>query len=425
MCARIRDKSAAPFLLFSPQPTPYGLFPQELKMKKNFFLLLTAQIFLSLGGLAIPPLIPFIQLELNLTYAQVGSLMTFVYLGAILMSLPAGWITDNVGVKNTIVYSLIGSGIFVALLSFIGGYRDAIFFTLLVGLGYGMSNPPTTKGIMLLVDERNRGLAMSAKQTGVPIAGGLAAATLPSLAILFSWKISFIIAGTVIGLAGFLSQFLFRQEQATFPLAKIKSTSSLKDEWRKIYRNKNFIFLSIGGALCGLVQTSLFTYTILYLRDARSFDLVQAAFCLTLMNLGGILGRVFWGAMSDRLFKGSRKFVLLLIVSLIFFISLCLGINFSLPPFILILILFVLGASAIGWNGVYHALIGEISGKEMAGRATGLIMAIVFSGAVVGPILFGKIIDASGSYDIAWFFLSAAMAGAFAVYSMIREKDLL
>ena len=61
----------------------------------------------------------------------------------------------------------------------------------------------------------------------------------------------------------------------------------------------------------------------------------------------------------------------------------------------------------------------------MAGRATGLIMAIVFSGAVVGPILFGKIIDASGSYDIAWFFLSAAMAGAFAVYSMIREKDLL
>jgi sugar phosphate permease len=391
-------------------------------MGKNFVVLLGAQIFLCFGGLAIPPLAPFFQAELKLTYSQIGSLMAFLYLGAILISLPAGSITDKVGVKKTIVFSQIFTGIFVALLSLIGNYLAAILFTFIVGLGYGMANPPTTKGIMVLVEDKNRGLAMSAKQTGVPIAGGLAAAVLPPLALLFSWKFSFVVAGASISAAGLLSQVLYQPRENPPRMRNSNSPETSPQEWQKIYRNKNITFLSIAGAFCALVQSSLLTYTILYLRDAQNFELLHAAFCLTLMNIGGILGRVFWGVMSDRLFKGSRKIVLQLLVSLIFLITLILGLNITLPTILLIAILFILGASAIGWNGVYHAFIGEISGKEMAGRATGLTMAIVFAGAVVGPVLFGKIVDVHQSYNLAWFFLCGAMIGAFALYSMIRER---
>jgi sugar phosphate permease len=392
-------------------------------MRKNFVVLLGGQIFLCFGGLAIPPLIPFFQPELKLTYSQVGSLMTFLYLGAILMSLPAGSITDRLGVKKTLVFSQIFTGFFVALLGLIGNYLAAIFFTFIVGLGYGMANPPTTKGIMILVEEKNRGLAMSAKQTGVPIAGGLAAAVLPPLALFFSWKFSFVVAGAFISAAGLLAQVLYHPQENKFLLPKPNSSAPSPQEWKKIYRNRNIIFLSIAGAFCALVQSSLFTYTILYLKDTQNFDLIYAAFCLTLMNIGGILGRVLWGVLSDRLFKGSRKIVLQLLVSLIFLATLILGLNLKLPTILLIAILFVLGASAIGWNGVYHAFIGEISGKEMAGRATGLTMAIVFVGAVIGPVLFGKIVDLYQSYNLAWFSLCAAMVGAFAVYSLIQEKE--
>jgi MFS transporter, ACS family, hexuronate transporter len=391
-------------------------------MGKNFVVLLGAQIFLCFGGLAIPPLVPFFQPELKLTYSQVGSLMTFLYLGAILMSLPAGSITDRLGVKKTIVFSQIFTGFSVALLGLIGSYLAAILFTFIVGLGYGMANPPTTKGIMILVEGRNRGLAMSAKQTGVPIAGGLAAAVLPPLALLFSWKFSFVVAGAFISAAGLLSQFLYHPDRNLARLQASKSPKPSLQEWEKIYRNRNIIFLSIAGAFCALVQSSLFTYTILYLKDVQNFDLIYAALCLTLMNIGGILGRVLWGVMSDRLFKGSRKIILQLLVSLIFLATLILALDVKLPTFILIAILFILGASAIGWNGVYHAFIGEISSREMAGRATGLTMAIVFAGAVVGPVLFGKIVDMYRSYNLAWLLLCAAMVGALGAYSLIQEK---
>jgi sugar phosphate permease len=390
-------------------------------MGKNFIVLLGAQIFLCFGGLAIPPLIPFFQPELELTYSQVGSIMSFLYLGAILMSLPAGWITDRLGVKKTIVFSLIFSGFFVALLGFIGSYLAAVFFTFLVGLGYGMSNPPTTKGIMVLASEGNRGLAMSAKQTGVPIAGGLAAAVLPPLALLISWKFSFVLAGAAIFFAGLLSQVFYRSAKEQNPPSRPVAEEVPRRAWGKILKNRNMILLSVAGAFCALVQSSLFTYTILYLKDARGFELIRAALCLTLMNGGGILGRIFWGILSDRLFRGSRKIVLQLLVALIFLITLVLGLDLPLSPLVLTAILFVLGASAIGWNGVYHAFIGEMSGKEMAGRATGVAMAIVFMGGVMGPILFGRIVDAYHSYRAAWFFLCAAMAGAFVVYGLIQE----
>jgi sugar phosphate permease len=171
-----------------------------------------------------------------------------------------------------------------------------------------------------------------------------------------------------------------------------------------------------------MVQASLFTYTVLYLMDARNFELLQATFSLTLMSAGGIIGRVIWGIASDRLFHGSRKVVLQLLISIIFAIAFILGLDISLPPSMLIGIFFVLGVSAIGWNGVFHAFIGELSGKEMAGLATGLSMTIVFMGGMVGPLLVGKIVDTFNSYGPAWFFLSAAMAGAFWGFSRIREE---
>jgi sugar phosphate permease len=388
-------------------------------MQKNFIVLLGAQIFLCLGGLAIPPLIPFFQQELGLTYSQVGSLMSFLYGGAILMSLPAGWITDRLGVKKTIVFSLVISGVFVGLLSLSATFKAAVFFTFLVGLGYGMSNPPTTKGIMVLVRDANRGLAMSAKQTGVPIAGGLAAAVLPSLAIFSSWETAFVFTGVAISAAGLLSQVAYRSDKECGPVPERFGSGG---EWRRIFRNRNMMLLSAAGACCALVQTSLFTYTILYLKDARGFELVQAAFCLSLMNVGGILGRIFWGVVSDRLLKGSRKTTLQILVALIFLMALMLGLELALSPGLLLSVLFVLGASAIGWNGVYHAFIGEISGRETAGRATGAAMAVVFMGGVAGPMIFGKIVDVFNSYSPAWLFLCAAMAAALSIYSLIRER---
>ena len=393
-------------------------------MQKNLIFLLGAQVFVSFGGLTIPPLIPFIQPELELTYTEVGSMMTFLYLGAMIMSLPAGWLTDTLGVKKMIFLSQILMGSFVAFFSFVGNYLIAILTAFVMGLGYGMVNPPTTKGITILFRREKRGFAMSAKQTGVPIGGAIAAGLLPPLALRFSWKISFLIAGIIIILSGLLSQFFYNQNQSQEKVSPVNSSAKnpARTGTGKTFYNKNTIFLSLAGAFCSSVQIALITYIILYLRDVKKFDLLSATFCLSMINIGGISGRIFWGLMSDWLFKGSRKEVLQLIISLIFLSSLTLGLNVQLPSVLLLSILFVFGFSAVGWNGVYHAFLAELPDKEMIGRTVGLSMTIVFTGNLLGPLLFGKIIDATSSYSMAWYFLCVAMAVAFILISMVREK---
>jgi len=348
--------------------------------------------------------------------------MTFLYLGAMIMSLPAGWLTDKLGVKKTIFLSQIIMGTFVVFFSFVGNYLIAIITAFIMGLGYGMVNPPTTKGIMILFRREKRGFAMSAKQTGIPIGGAIAAGLLPPLALRFSWEISFLLAGIIIILSGLLSQIFYHQSQEKISPVNSRVEESSEIILNKTFHNKNTIFLSIGGAFCSLVQIALITYIILYLRDAKKFDLLSATFCLTIINIGGISGRIFWGLMSDWLFKGSRKQVLKLIVSLMFLSSLILGLDVQLPLILLFFILFLFGFSAVGWNGVYHAFIGELSGKEMIGRAVGLSMTIVFIGNLLGPLLFGKIIDVTGSYSMAWYFMCVAVAVAFILISMVREQ---
>jgi len=390
-------------------------------MMRNFIALLCAQIFACFGGLSIPPLIPFIQPEFKLNYTQVGAIMTSLYVGAAIVSLPAGWLTDKIGVKRVVLLCQVLMGSFVVLFSLIGDYLMALLLAFAMGLGYGMVNPPTTIGIMVLVKKEKRGMAMSAKQTGVPIGSAIAAALLPPLALRFTWGTAFAVAGIIILISGLLSQVLYEEKYETGggSFSYAGGTSPIRKG--KNYWTKNIIFLGLGGAFCSSVQVVLLTYVILYLRDTKKIDLLLAAFCLTLVSVGGILGRIFWGVVSDRLFRGSRKVVLKLIVSVIFSVSLILGVDVPLPLGVLFLIFFVFGFSAIGWNGVFHAFIGELAEKESAGRAIGLTMTIIFLGNISGPVLFGKILDATHSYSTGWYFLCASMVGAFTLFSLIKE----
>jgi OPA family sugar phosphate sensor protein UhpC-like MFS transporter len=164
---------------------------------------------------------------------------------------------------------------------------------------------------------------------------------LPPLAIRFSWEFSFIFAGAIIILAGLLSQILYQQSQEKGVSYDFNPKEKSQVVWGKIYRDKNIIFLEIGGAFCSLVQIALVTYIILYLKDVKKFDLLLVAFCLTLVSIGGVLGRVFWGMVSDWLFRGSRKVVLKIISSLIFLVSLILGLDIPFSLVILFIILFI------------------------------------------------------------------------------------
>ena len=69
----------------------------------------------SLSVLAVAPLSPFLLDGLSLSRMEVGLFLPAAYLGGVLMSLPAGWITERRGVRVSLVAGQTITGTMVVL----------------------------------------------------------------------------------------------------------------------------------------------------------------------------------------------------------------------------------------------------------------------------------------------------------------------
>ena len=149
----------------------------------------------------------------------------------------------------------------------------------------------------------------------------------------------------------------------------------------------------------------------------------SASQALALTQAGAMVGRTGWGFVSDRLFGGRRKIVLIWIgvisVALIAALSV-MGRGSS--DYLLLAILFFAGVSIVGYQGVSYALIGEISGKARTGAGLGMMITINSGAATLGTPVFGYIVDRTGSYALGWQILAALLtAGIIALALLLKE----
>src|SRR5207237_458663 len=83
----------------------------------------------------------------------------------------------------------------------------------------------------------------------------------------------------------------------------------------------------------------------------------------------------------------------------------------------------VAGVGAFGWVGLYFALVAEIGGARYAGLLTGVAVAFAWSGVLIGPPVFGLLVDRTGSY--AWPWLALAVVGLGVAATLPRPAPLV
>ena len=91
----------------------------------------------------------------------------------------------------------------------------------------------------------------------------------------------------------------------------------------------------------------------------------------------------------------------------------------ALPGPLLGVVAVIAGTGAFGWVGLYLALAAEVGGPRYAGLLTGVAVACAWSGVLVGPPLFGLLLDATGSYQLPWLGLGLLAFGAAAALASI------
>jgi MFS family permease len=174
------------------------------------------------------------------------------------------------------------------------------------------------------------------------------------------------------------------------------------------------------------VEFAIVTYFVLFITESLKYAVVTAGLLLAVLEGGGAFGKPLFGLISDRIFKGSRKKVYLIITATWFLCSLVLVfIKAGHSLWVLIPLCVILGASCIGWSGIHFTFIAEIAGKALVGSATSICMLFAGIAGILWPPIIGKIIDATGSYSLSWLVISVAGAIATLLLLFIREEKKL
>jgi ACS family hexuronate transporter-like MFS transporter len=359
----------------------------------------------ALSVLALAPLSPFLLDALHLTRGQVGFFLPAVYLGGVLMSLPAGWLTDRLGVRLTLGGGLFVIGSLVVAAAFARSLPTLLGALVVAGFGFSVLNPSTGKAVIEWFPPRGRGLAMGIKQTGLTLGGLTAALTLPPLAQAVGWRQALATAGALSAVAAILVLAVYRTPGS--PTAARPTAWPRLAELGVFMRRPAVIVVFVSGLALSTAQSSVLAYLALYAKETFTLSAVAAGQVLALAQLGGTASRLAWGMISDRFFGGRRRpgVVASALVGAATYALLALGAE--LPTAAVVPLAVLAGAGAFGWVGLYFALVAEIGGARYAGLLTGVAVAFAWSGVLVGPPVFGLLLESTGSYAWPWLTLAA------------------
>ncbi len=375
----------------------------------------------SLAALAVASLAPFLLEAFALSRVQVGLLLPAIYLGGVLMALPAGWLTDRLGAGATLSLGGAVTGAMIVAAAFTSGLPSLLAYLVAAGFGFSAGNPAAGRAVLDWFPPRERGVAMGVKQTGLTLGGIAGALLLPPLAVAYGWREPLAVAGALSLLASIIVLLAYRRPARDDAPAVV--TPPRLAELGQVMRRRGVLVLFACGFLLSITQASLLAYLTLYARDAFAFSLVAAGQLLALAQAGGTASRLVWGVVSDHFFGGRRRpgVVATALIGAAVYALFALG--ETLPPVLLVALGPIAGAGAFGWVGLYFALVAEIGGARYAGLLTGVAVVFAWSGVLIGPPLFGLLVEVFGSYAPSWLLL--AVLGVSVAVALARLEPLV
>ncbi|MDT7861791.1 MAG: MFS transporter [Saccharolobus sp.] len=329
---------------------------------------------------------PFSSLKTTVT--EDSTIFALFFLGYIIVQMPAGFLSDYIGVKFLLFSSLIG----ISFTSFISVYFPSIVVEYLtsffMGFSAGWIYPITVKLISVTFSGKSLPIAMSIYSLAWPssiIASGL---IIPFLAIRFNWRSPFYLVSLISLFLAFLSLIY---------IPSIRVSGQKIFNIKSVISNKNSIFIAMGGFLFFLSYWILVLYLYKYLLNLVH-DAYLAGLVYSFTALSGLFSTLLAGYIIN--FIGVKK-------TFLFFVSLY-ALSIISISFTSSIIIISISALLIGFFRFIitpaHSTALAIIGREKSGSLTGFSNFFWQSSGIFGSILAPILINLF-SYTYLWLFV--------------------
>lgn len=360
---------------------------------------LSALPSLLLSGLAV-----LVRADLKFSAFQLGVAIAVFFSASALLSVPAAALSERIGPRIALLAG--GAATTVGLLGVAVAQSWAGILPGMVIGGTGSAICQTASNHLLARQVRpdRQGVAYGVKQSAVPIAGILAGLALPTLGLTVGWRATFLVAALLLLPVGLLV--------AGAPTVEERRTGRRGDVPVLV-----LIRLAAAAGLGTAAGSALTTFTVVSAMSV-SFNAAAAGLLLTAGSLVGVLVRVGSGWLADRL----RRRSLLLASGLVGLGALgCLALALSTSAWVQVTGTLIAFGGCWGYQALVLLTVARTNPRSPS-TALGLYRVGPSVGAILGPAIFGLLVDLSG-YPVAW--LVAAVAAACSSLLMFATRPAL
>lgn len=358
-------------------------------------------------SVALPPIIPLLVTDLNISYAQAGGLLTVFYVMYSVFQLPAGRLADRVGQKRMLSLGMVGLAAGILVASVAQDYVTLVLAQTIAGIGGSTYHP---SGMSLISDFESgttEGKAMGIHGFGGVTGTAAAPVIIGGLAVLYDWRIA-VAASALVGLvyAGIFTMFFMRPDDDSIDRAGETDANDREQEsdtdtesaghWLTALRRVMNVPLTWWFAGLCLIQFLLafessavrtFAPSYLFERAGESTGLANAVYFV--MLVGGGISTLGGGYLADRVDRRLQGFAGLSLSAV------GLAAMPFLPPNIAILFgwFFLLGLVLFAASPAKNALASAYSQREFSGSLFGVMMTAGAVGSASGPLVVGIIAE--------------------------------
>jgi MFS family permease len=378
------------------------------------------------AALTIPSIAPVIAQQLGVPASMVGTYISLLYIGASMAALAGGGVVLRYGAMRLSQAGLLvcAAGLLATLVLGADVGRVALLAVVasafFIGVGYGPITPASSHLLVKTTPSERMALTFSIKQTGVPAGAAVAGLIVPPLTVAFGWQAAIVVVAAICVAVAIVSQPLRASLDDDRNRSARLSAAALLGGLALVARAPALRTMALVSFFYSGMQMSVAGFIVAYLHTEIGLGLVAAGTALTVASVAGVVARIAWGSVSDR--TGAPRAVLSLIGFLMAAGSVGAAlITASWPMAGVLAVAAALGATAIGWNGVYLSEVARLAPVGETGRATGGCLFFTFVGVVILPFLFGWLQRATGSYAVC-FAVAAVICAAVGVLLLIGVR---
>ena len=346
------------------------------------------------GMWAVVVIMPAVEAEFALTRAETSLPYMLSMLGYGLGNFIIGRWVDRVGIATALIGASFGIAVsfFAATQASDIGVLAAVHFIL--GLFAAVGFAPLMSDISHWF-LKWRGTAMALVASANYLSGAVWPTVLAGVLAQSGWRAVYLtLAVITIVVVPFLAMLLRRQVPDAAVGATVETISNSANISMSPARLQ--ICLGFAGVACcvamSMPQVHIVSYCV-----GLGYGPVAGAEMLALMLFGGVLSRIFFGLLSDRL-GGVRTLLLGSALQ-------CLGLAFYLPYDGLVslyTVSLIFGLSQGGIVPSYALIVREYMPAKEAGARVGFVLMMTIWGMALGGWMSGWIYDVSGSYQMAF-----------------------